>query len=424
MTATGIGRGRFHIGIVFPSMAGGGAERALLTLAHSLIERGSRVDLFLLSTKGEYRSAVPDGARIYRRRRRHADGNLLRYFRARNIETHVLPVSPLAALAARRSLRRAFPEIDLRASEVRDAVAVARYFREARPEISLAGLPGPNNAAVLAAELTGNRVPVIVSIRNNVALSPDYSGRGLALARALMPRADAAVAVSQGVAGAATETLGLDAGRVRAIYNPKPLEEIRRLAEEKISHPWFGGDAPPVILTVLREASQKDWATLLTAFGHVRRKIPARLVVLGSLSEGYRARMLEMAGSFGVAQDVAFTGFDENPFRYMRRAALFVLSSRWEGLPNVLIEAMACGTAAVSTDAPYGPAEILEDGRWGRLVPVGDAEAMAQAIIESLEGGAVPAEALRRRTEDFSTERAVAAYEALFLSLTERIPGR
>ena len=424
MTVPGIGSGRFHIGIVLPSMRGGGAERALLTLARSLIERRSRIDLFLLSTKGEYRNAVPDGVRIYRRRRRHADRKLLRYFRARNIETHLLPVNPLAELAARRSLRRTFPEIDLRASEVRDAVAVARYFREARPEISMAGLPGPNNAAVLAAELTGNRVPVIVSIRNNVALSPEYTGRGLALARTLMPRADAAVAVSQGAAGAAIETLGLDAGRVRAIYNPKPLEEIRRLAVEELAHPWFGGSAPPVILTVLREASQKDWATLLTAFGHVRRKISARLIVLGSLSEGYRARMLEMAGSLGVAQDVAFSGFDENPFRYMRRAALFVLSSRWEGLPNVLIEAMACGTPAVSTDAPYGPAEILQDGRWGRLTPVGDAEAMAQAILESLAGETVPAEALRRRAEDFSAERSVAAYEALFQSLTERIPGR
>ena len=181
------------------------------------------------------------------------------------------------------------------------------------------------------------------------------------------------VAVSQGVAADAVRVLGLDAGRVHAIYNAEPLEDIRRLAGEGVDHPWFGGGEPAVILTVLREGPQKDWATLVETFGHVRRMIPARLAILGRLSEAYRGELMALAGTLGVAGEIAFLGFDENPFRYMRRAALFVLSSRYEGLPNVLIEAMACGTPVVSTDAPFGPAEILEGGRWGRLTPVGDA---------------------------------------------------
>ena len=124
-----------------------------------------------------------------------------------------------------------------------------------------------------------------------------------------------------------------------------------------------------------------------------------------------------LAKTLGAAHDICFLGFDENPYRYMQQASLFVHSSRWEGLTNVLIESMACGTPVVSADAPYGPAEILENGRWGRLTPVGDVEAMAEAMIDSLVGDTVPAEALRRRAGDFSAERAVAAYEALFESL-------
>ena len=201
---------------------------------------------------------------------------------------------------------------------------------------------------------------------------------------------------------------------MHTIYNPKPLAEIRRLAEDEPDHPWFGDGGPPIVLTVLRKASQIDWATLTAAFGDARHEAQARLAILGSLSEEYRARIVELAGSLGVVEDIAFFGFDENPYRYMGRASLFVLSSRWEGLPNVLIEALACGTPVVSTDAPYGPAEILGNGRWGRLTPVGDAPALAQAIVDSLEGDRPPAEALRRRAGDFSAERAVAAYESLF----------
>ena len=266
--------------------------------------------------------------------------------------------------------------------------------------------------------LTGLSVPLVVSLRVNVGTS--YSEMRKSTARALAPVADAVVAVSRGVAADAIETLGLDERGVHTIYNPKPLADIRRLAEEEVSHPWFQDFASPVILTALRDGRQKDPATLVAAFRLVRDRLSARLAILGNLSEAYRAETMALAASFAVEKDVAFLGFDENPFRYMRRAGLFVLSSRYEGLPNVLIEAMACGTPVVSTDAPYGPAEILENGRWGRLTPVGDAPVLAAAIVDALEGRALPAAALRRRADDFSADRAAAAYEALFDSLIDR----
>ena len=410
-----------HIGIVLPNLGGGGTERATLALAGALIERGYRIDLMLLRFGGTYRTAIPPGLRLYYCRYGKGGRELVDYCRDSGVEATRLARDPLATIRTLPSLCRTFPSTRFSWSKTRGSLDVATYLREARPQLLFSALPRANVASVLATELTGGSVPVAVSVRNNVGLS--YSKKEQAVARRLMPKADAVVAVSQGIAADTVETLGLDARRVHTIYNPKPLAEIRRLADSEPDHPWFGDGGPPIVLTVLREAPQKDWATLTVAFGQARREVQARLAILGSLSEEYRARIVELAGSLGVAEDIAFLGFDENPYRYMRWAVLFVLSSRWEGLPNVLIEAMACGTPVVSTDAPYGPAEILDNGRWGRLTPVGDAPALAQAIIDSLAGDTVSTEALQCRAEDFSAERAAAAYESLFDTLIERNIG-
>ncbi len=408
--------GRGHVGLVLPNLGGGGAERATLALAGALIERGWRVDLMLLRLAGRYRATIPSGVRLWYPAGGRRDGDLLRHCRDRGIAVRRLAAGPGGTLAAWRLVWRTWPLLRGNWSKARGIGAVARYLREARPQLLFAALPRANNVAVLAAELGGGRVPVIVSIRNNPGLS--YSAGETAIARRTMKRAQAVVAVSRGVAADAVESFGLDARRVHAIWNPVPAAEIRRLAEQAVAGPWFDPGAPPVVLTVLREAPQKDWATLVAAFGRVRRRLPARLVVLGRLSERYRARIVALARTHGVEADIVFPGFDENPWRYMRRAAVFVLSSRFEGLPNVLVEALACGTPAVSTDTPFGPAEILEDGRWGRLTPVGDAAALADAILETLTGAdPVPAEALMRRADAFSAERSAAAHEALFETL-------
>ena len=392
----------------------------MLTLARSLIERRYRVDLVLMRLKGRYKTTIPSGTRLYHLRLGSPDRALVAHCRERGIDARMLASGPLGTLKAWRFLRRNFPEIEVRLSHARAAHGVARYVREARPRLLLSALPFANDASVFGGALSGHSVPLVVSLRNNVGTS--YSEKKKSIARVLTPVADAAVAVSRGVAADAIERLGLDERDVHTIYNPKPLADIRCLAEEEVSHPWFEdlAPAPPVILTVLKEGPQKDPATLVAAFRLVRDRVSARLAILGNLSDAYRAETMALAANFAVEKDVEFLGFDENPFRYMRRAGLFVLSSRYEGLPNVLIEAMACGTPVVSTDAPYGPAEILENGRWGRLTPVGDAPALAAAIVEALEGKAIPAEALRRRADDFSTDRAVAAYEALFDSLIDR----
>ena len=411
---------RPHIGIILPAIAEGGAEKATLSLAGALFDRGYGVDLILLRPLGLYRATIPEGISVYYLHRRKYDDSLIDYFRERGIGSRKLSVGLFATWRTWLAFRRRYPGCGLRRSHARAALAIARYIREAGGHLLYSVLSEANDASVLAGELTGYRVPVVVSIRNNVSMSAGYDGSGLAAAQALTPKADAVVAVSNGVAADAVQTLGLDAQRVHTIYNAKPLEEIRRLAGEPVTHPWFRSSETPVILSVLKDAPQKDWATLVKAFGKVRQNIPARLAILGRVSDAYIDRATAFAASLGVKKDVEFLGFDENPFRYMGRAHLFVHSSRHEGLPNVLIEALACGTPVVSTDSPYGPDEILESGRWGRLTPVGDAETMAQAILQSLNGDTVPAEALRRRAEEFSTERSVAAYGALFARTIRR----
>ena len=405
--------------MVLPNLDGGGAERAMLTLATSLIERRYRVDLVLMRLKGRYKTTIPDGIRLYHQRLGRPDRALVAHCRKRGIDVRMLTSGPRSGtLRAWRFLRRKIPGIEVRLSHARAADGVARYVREARPRLLLSALPFANDASALGVTLAGHSVPLVVSLRNNFGTS--YSEKRKSTARVLTPVADAVVAVSQGVAADAIETLGLDERGVHTIYNPQPLADIRRLAEEEVTHPWFEDSAPPVILTALKEGPQKDPATLLAAFRHVRDEVSARLAILGNLSDAYRAETMALAASLAVEKDVEFLGFDENPFRYMRRAGLFVLSSRYEGLPNVLLEAMACGTPVVSTDAPYGPAEILEGGRWGRLTPIGDAPALAAAIVDTMEGKAISTEALRRRADDFSADHAVAAYEALFDSLIDR----
>ncbi len=415
---------KLHVGFLLTSLNGGGAERNILRLARSLIDRGHRADLVIPRFAGDYRAAVPGGMRVHRARIPGTDRKLLRAVRRAGIEVEATTVNPFGAARAWLVLAWRYPRIPaIRGSGMRSiypyAHILARYVRDARPDVLVSALPGPNAVAVCAAQLSDRAVPTVVTVRNNVTAA--YAPEWLAAARTLYPLADAVVAVSRGVAESVQRSLGLDAKRIHAIYNPIPADSIRRLAQEEVTHPWFADDEPPVVLSVGREAPQKDHPTLVEAFGLARRDVDARLVILGKLSPSYRATLLSLARGHGVDEDIGFVDFDENPYRYMRRAGLLALSSRWEGLPTVILEALACGTPVVSTDAPYGPREIL--GQWGDLPPVGDAPALAQELVKTLRGEHPPEKALQARAADFSPEKAADAYVALFEKLvSERAP--
>ncbi len=400
---------------MLPNLDGGGAQRVILSLARSLIERGHRVDLVIPCFAGDYRVAIPRGVRLYRGRLPHTDRRFLREVQSSGAEVTALCVNPVKVAWTGLVLGRKHPGVRVRwqRSLYASVHILNRYLREARPDVLVSALRVADAAAVCAAQLTDRAVPAVVTVHTNVAAS--YVPEWLAAARTLYPLADAVVAVSRGVGESVRRSLGVDAERIHAIYNPIPADSIWRLAQQEVTHPWFADGEPPVILSVGREAPLKDHPTLVEAFGLARREVNARLVILGKLSAPYRQRLQSLARGHGVEEDLGFVDFDENPYRYMRRAGLLALSSRWEGLPTVVLEALACGTPVVSTDAPYGPREIL--GGWGELPPVGDAPALARALVATLRGARPTEEALRARAADFSDDKAADAYEALFRKL-------
>ena len=205
--------------------------------------------------------------------------------------------------------------------------------------------------------------------------------------------------------------IGVPAEKTVTIYNPVEAERIRDLMTKPVNHRWLKDRTAPVILAVGRLTEAKDYPTLLRAFARLRANRPARLIILGQGEE--EARLKALASELGIAGDTDFVGYQKNPFVWMARCDLYVMSSAWEGFGNVLVEAMVCGARVVSTDCPSGPGEILEHGRWGRLVPVADAETMAEAMAEALDDPAPPD--VLRRSKMFDARRIRGEYlEALF----------
>ena len=283
------------------------------------------------------------------------------------------------------------------------------YLRRERPDVLYSALDHANVIAICARFLSRSRARVFVSVRNTLSakvLGSRSRREQLlpALARHVYPLADGITAVSEGVRRDLVQHIGLSPQLVRVMPNPVVTPQLLELAGHDPGHAWFQAGEPPVILAAGRLTPQKGFRTLLHAFDRVRQRHACRLVILG---EGPERDALEaLVRRLGLEGCCDLSGFASNPFAYMRRARLFVLSSAWEGLPGVLIQAMACGTAVLSTDCPSGPREILDGGRLGTLVPVADPEALAQAMIEALETTPDSA-ALIARAQDFSLDSAV-----------------
>ena len=402
-----------RIGILAPSLEGGGVQRVSLEIAAGLIRRGHEVDLVLERFVCDYPGEVLPESRIFYLA---GDGGDQRSDAGRD----PLPAAPEPLFRGRHPFRARYPRLSLapalswrqlpmlrRADLARWTAAVAAYVDRERPHALLAMLIPQMAAATMAARAARRRVRIVGVVHNAMR-----GGQWLDHARRSCPGIDATVGVSRGVTGVLAEAVGVPAGRVHTVYNPVVSAGLVRDAHRPAGHPWLDRPGPPVVLAAGRLVGQKDFPTLLAAFAGVLARRPARLVVLG---EGrLRPTLAARAGELGISGHTDFPGFVQNPYAFMAKAGVFALSSANEGLGNVLIEAMACGCPVVSTACAYGPDEILEDGRWGELVPVGDAKALSEAMVRALDRPP-PREALRKRASDFGVDQAVTCYEELLV---------
>jgi glycosyltransferase involved in cell wall biosynthesis len=360
---------------VFASFSGkGGVERMLVNLMRGFVDAGRRVDLLLVRVDSPYLEHLP--AAVHR--------------------------------------------IELGASHTFLAIpALARWLRTERPAALLAAKDRAGRAAVLARTLAGTDTRLVLRLGTNLSTAMAERSaldRGLRYApiRWLYPRLDHIVAVSDGVASDTATISRLPGERITVIRNPVVTPELDELAAAPCPHPWLtdpAGNAPPVIIGAGRLQRQKDFPTLLSAFARLKSQRPCRLLILG---EGRGRGALENQSAalglrLGVDGDVDLPGHQRNLYCHLARGALFVLSSAWEGSPNVLTEALALGTPVVSTDCPSGPREILQQGRYGPLVPVNDPAALAAAMAHTLDHP-LPAAELKQAVSEYTQAASAARY--------------
>jgi glycosyltransferase involved in cell wall biosynthesis len=261
-----------------------------------------------------------------------------------------------------------------------------RFLRRESPDVLLSAHYFANVVSTLAVTLARNDATLVLTERLNISqvLSGSESAKDRLLPylmRWTYPRADARVAVSEDAAADLASFLGMDEDEVTAIYNPTLTDEVFKRSEESIDHPWFEDDVP-VVLGAGRLTGQKDFGTLIQAFHELLDDRGARLLILGEGED--RSKLEDLVKRLDVRESVDLHGYVDNPYKFMRAADVFVLSSRYEGMPNVLVEAAALGTPLVATDCPSGPRELLDGRAAGELVPVGDSDSMAEAIRRQL----------------------------------------
>ena len=393
-----------HIALFTKSTEFRGVERMMFTIANGLVNQGHRVDLVISDDAGPYLNHVASSVNVLSLR--PSPGWLSR--------VHPLVADPRATLSLLLPL--VLPRKPPRA--VHYLQGLVDYLRRERPTALLAAKTHANLVALWARRLAA--VPTRVVISEHVHFSQALQAHShkwrwryiVPVIQRFYPWADTCVTVSNEMADDLSQLVRMPCDHITSIYNPVMSIDLLDKARAPIEHAWFQSDAPPVILGAGKLNSHKDFPTLLRAFARLRAKRQVRLMILG---EGPHRTILEtMARTLGIASDVTLPGFVENPYAYMARAAVFALSSAWEGLPTVLIEALACGCPVVSTDCPSGPAEILAGGDYGRLVPVGDDAALAAAIMASLEHPP-PREHLLGRAHFFSVDRAVDQYSRILL---------
>jgi len=356
-----------RIACFFSTSGHSGVDRAARHLIPALARRGYRVDLLKVRRHGPELPEVPAGVEVIDLGSRHTYG--------------CVP-------------------------------GIVGYLRRKRPVVMLSDKDRVNRTALLARLLA--RVRTRLVFRSGTTISIDLATRGplerwiqrSSIGR-LYPYADRVIVTSAGVADDMAAYSGLARERIRAVPSPVVPQSLLEVTLPRPDHPWFGNPSVPLILSAGELCARKDFETLIRAFAQVRARRPCRLMILGR--DKARERLLALSRRLDVAQDVALPGFVPQPYAYMTHADLFAFTSRWEGLGFVIIEALAVGTPVVATDCPSGPREILADGRYGTLVPVGDDAALAEAIAATL-AAPLPGEVLKQAALPYEIEAGTDAY--------------
>jgi glycosyltransferase involved in cell wall biosynthesis len=360
---------RFRIALFHPCLMAGGIQRVFVNLARGFVERGLAVDMVQATPDDEFRHAVPEGVR-------------------------------LIDLNASRALSSLFP--------------LVRYMWRERPQVVISGATQTNIVAVWAKCLVRIPVKVVLTEHNIIsAISADAPMMRTRLTpflvRRFYPWADELIAVSQGSAGDLKRTLANPNREIQVIYNPIVGPEFWQRAAVPLSDSRIEADSRPMVIAVGRLHYHKDYPTLLRAFSILRHSTDARLVFLGDGEE--RTALETLTHDLGLKSSVSFLGNITNPLPYMKVAKVLALSSVVEALPTVLIEALAMNLPIVATDCPTGPREILCDGAYGALVPVGDSERMAESlfgVLRAVNAPVIPQRALERFQQDRVIEQYLA----------------
>lgn len=352
----------------------GGAQRVIVNLANEFVSRGIEVDVLIHESVGPLKSDLDDDVNV--------------------IYTETPQILP--------TIRR-----------------LRTYIKTVSPDALLSTVNIANLVAIMAMKTTWSDTRHVVRLANTPSRKvQEYYGRGLKhrlvppFMRVLYPRAEQLLAVSEGLKDDLISFYGIDPSGIEVIYNPTITDAIFDLANKPIDHPWLTGSDYPVIIGVGSLRLQKDFSTAIRAFERLKREAypNAKLLILG---EGeLRGDLEALVAELELIEDIDMPGSVANPYAFMAKSDLFVLSSRWEGCPNVLIESLACRTPVVSTDCPHGPSEILQGGQYGTLVPLQNVGGLAEGMVKELKINR-EGELLQARAEEFSVSALSNDYEQL-----------
>ncbi|MBM4140172.1 MAG: glycosyltransferase [Nitrospira sp.] len=366
--------------MVIHSLRGGGSEKVLLNLLKGLDRNEFFITLILYERVFDF--PLPENVEV----------KILDIYTSRNI-------------------------LKLTKSFILKIVNLSRLIRQNKPDIVFSLLSSTNVAAIVAKLFSWTKCKVIVSDHTHPSTNLKneiYGGITKIFIKYLYPKANKIIAVSEGIKQDLIKNFNIPEDKVVVIYNPVDIKEIETLSKEKADHPWFYEEVP-IIVSVGRITKQKGYPYLIKAFSLVKRSLTCRLLIIGEGED--KMELIEMTKELDLKGDIEFLGFQKNPFKYMARSSVFILSSLYEGFGNVIVEAMALGLPVISTDCPSGPSEIIDDRKNGLLVPIKDERALAKAMIDALTDSRLKDDLCREaklKAQSYDLNKIIERYRSIF----------